>query len=74
MKIYTLVIKMIVATFYKGLSFNSMGYGLHGRGSISGREERLFSLHTVQTNSGAYPISYPMGKRGYFLGGKADGE
>jgi len=33
-----------------------------------------FSLHhSVQTGSGAYPASYPVGSRGYFLGGKAVG-
>jgi hypothetical protein len=33
----------------------------------------LLLLHVVQTGSGANPASYPMGTRGYFLGGKAAG-
>jgi hypothetical protein len=36
------------------------GYGLEGRGSIPDRGKR-FSLHSVQTGSGAHPISYQMG-------------
>jgi hypothetical protein len=33
-----------------------------------------FSLHhRVQNGSGAYPASYPMGTRAFFLGGKAVG-
>jgi hypothetical protein len=37
-------------------------------------EVRYFSLlHSVQTGSGALPVSYPMGTGGYFLGVKAAG-
>jgi hypothetical protein len=33
-----------------------------------------FSLHyRVKNGSGAHPVSYPMGNRGSFLGGKAAG-
>jgi hypothetical protein len=32
-----------------------------------------FSLHRVQTGSGAHPASYPMGNRGFFLGVKRPG-
>jgi hypothetical protein len=30
-------------------------------------------LHRVQNGTGAHPNSYPMGTRGFFPGGKADG-
>jgi hypothetical protein len=33
-----------------------------------------FSLHRVQSGSGAHPASYPMGTRGSFLRGKAGSE
>jgi len=32
-----------------------------------------FFHHRVQNDSGAHPLSYPMGTRGSFLGGKAAG-
>jgi hypothetical protein len=52
-------------------------YGLDDRGGWS-PESRLgqeFSLlHIVQTGSGAYLASYPMGTGGFFLGGKVAGE
>jgi hypothetical protein len=32
---------------------------------------RFFSLHIIQTSSGANQVSYPMCKRGSFPGGKA---
>jgi hypothetical protein len=54
----------------------ALGYGLDVRGSRvrfpAGAEN--FSLHhRVQNGSGAHSASYPMGTRGYFPGGKADG-
>jgi hypothetical protein len=52
----------------------SLDYGLDGRGSRvrfpvgAGN----FSLHhRVQNGSGAHPVSYPMGTRDSFTGGKA---
>jgi hypothetical protein len=44
------------------------GYGLDDR---LGQEFSL--LNVVQTGSGAYPASYPMGTGGFFPGGKAAG-
>jgi hypothetical protein len=54
----------------------ALGYGLDDRGSrvrfLAGAGN--FSLHhRVQNGSGAHPASYPMGTRGSFPGGKADG-
>jgi hypothetical protein len=54
----------------------ALGYGLDDRGSRvrfpAGGEN--FSLHhRVQNDSGAHPVSYPMGTRGSFPGGKAAG-
>jgi hypothetical protein len=54
----------------------ALGYGLDDRGSRvrfpAGAGN--FSLHhRVQNGSGAHPASYPMGTRGSFPGGKADG-
>jgi hypothetical protein len=48
-----------------------MGYGLDGWGLIPGRG-RIF-LFRMQTNSGAHPISYPMGTGGCFPGSKEEG-
>jgi hypothetical protein len=46
--------------------------GLLGdRGSILGRGKRMFPVACVQTGSGAHPVSYPMGTRDPFHGGKA---
>jgi hypothetical protein len=47
-----------------------MGYRLEDRSSISGRK-KIF--HSVQIGSGAHPLSYPMGTKGYFPGGKEAG-
>jgi hypothetical protein len=54
----------------------ALGYGLDGRGfrvrfpAGAGN----FSLHhRVQNGSGAHPVSYPMGTRSCFPGGKAAG-
>jgi hypothetical protein len=54
----------------------ALGYGLDDRGSRvrfpAGAGN--FSLHTrVQSGSGVHPVSYPMGTRGSFPGGKAAG-
>jgi hypothetical protein len=47
-------------------------YWLDGRGFSAGARD--FSLlHNVETLSGAYPASYPMGMLGCFLDGKAAG-
>jgi hypothetical protein len=54
----------------------ALGYGLDDRCSRVRFPEGAgnFSLHhRVQTGSGAYPASYPMGTTGSFPGGKADG-
>jgi hypothetical protein len=54
----------------------ALGYGLHDRGSRfqfpAGAGN--FSLHhRIQNGSGAHPVSYPIGTRGSFPGGKAAG-
>jgi hypothetical protein len=41
------------------------GYWLDGRGLIPGRGKMFFLLHSVQTGSGAYPASCPMGTGGW---------
>jgi hypothetical protein len=54
----------------------TLGYGLNDRGSrvrFSAGAGNFSLHHRVQTSSGAHPASYPMGKRGSFPGGKADG-
>jgi hypothetical protein len=38
----------------------AMGYSLEGPGSIPGRVKWFSLLHSVQTGSGAHPVSYPM--------------
>jgi hypothetical protein len=39
---------------------------------VDSRQEQDFSLvHSIETDSGAHPASYPMGTVGYFRGGKA---
>jgi hypothetical protein len=43
------------------------GYGMDGRGCIPGRC-KFFTLHSVQTGSGANPTSCPMGIGDYFPG------
>jgi hypothetical protein len=51
------------------------GYGLDDQG-VGVRVPvgpRFFSSYAVQTGSGAYPASYPVGTRGSFLGNKAAG-
>jgi hypothetical protein len=45
----------------------TMGYVMNDGGSIPGRE-RDFYLYSVQTGSGAHPISYPSGTGGSFTG------
>jgi hypothetical protein len=54
----------------------ALGYGLDDRDSrvrFPARAGNFSLLHLVQNGSGAQPASYPMGKRGYFPGGKAAG-
>jgi hypothetical protein len=41
----------------------AMGYGLEGRGSISGRGKRLPVLYSVQIDSRAHLTFYQMGTR-----------
>jgi hypothetical protein len=54
----------------------SLGYGLDDRGSgvqfLVGAGN-FSPHHRVQNDSWAHPASYPMGIRGSFPGGKADG-
>jgi hypothetical protein len=45
--------------------------GLHGQGSIHSRGKKFIFLHSIQTDSGDHPATYPMGTRGSFHGGKA---
>jgi hypothetical protein len=47
----------------------AVGYGLDGPGSIPGGE-RLFSSHSVQTDSGAHSAFYPVGTESPFTAGK----
>jgi hypothetical protein len=52
----------------------ALGYGLDDRGSrlrFPAGAGNLSLQHRVQNGSGAHPASYPMGTRGFFLGGKA---
>jgi hypothetical protein len=49
-----------------------MGNGLDGSDSIPGNAS-FFLLHSVQTGSGAYPVSYPMGIGGFSQGVKPAG-
>jgi hypothetical protein len=54
----------------------AMSYGLDDRGSrvrFPAGAETLSLHHFVQNGSGTHPASYPIGTRGYFLGGKAAG-
>jgi hypothetical protein len=54
----------------------ALGYGLDGQGSRVRFPEGAgnFSLHhRVQNGSGDHSVSYPMGTRGSFPGGKAAG-
>jgi hypothetical protein len=74
------VIKMILyfQTFYSsiespGSSFSIViGYRMDDQVPISGRgREEIYSLHhRVQTGCGAHPVSYSMGRRGFFPGGE----
>jgi hypothetical protein len=49
------------------------GFGLGGWGSIPTGARIFLLLSSVQTGSGAYPASYPMGTGGSFSGFKAAG-
>jgi hypothetical protein len=51
----------------------ALGYGLDDRGSILGEARNFSHHHHVQNDSGAHPVSYPMGTRGSFSGSKAAG-
>jgi hypothetical protein len=48
------------------------GYGLEGRGLIPGNGKE-FSLYRVETGSGGYPASCPIGNESSSSGGKAPG-
>jgi hypothetical protein len=48
-----------------------MGYGIYGRGSISGRDKDFSVFHSVQTVSVTHPASSPTGIRGFFPRGKS---
>jgi hypothetical protein len=54
----------------------ALGYGLDDRGSrvrfLAGARN-FFLHHRVKNGSGAHPDSYPMGTRGFSLGGNAAG-
>jgi hypothetical protein len=47
--------------------------GLDGRGSVPCRGRDVSPLHSVQTDSGAHPASYPKCIRGLFSGEGAEG-
>jgi hypothetical protein len=49
------------------------GYEIDVRGSIPGRGTDFSQLHRFQTTSGPHSVSYPMGSRVSFPGGKASG-
>jgi hypothetical protein len=54
----------------------ALGYGLDDRGSsvrFSAGAGNFSLHHRVQNGSGAHPVSYPMGTRGFFSGSKAAG-
>jgi hypothetical protein len=60
----------------KATSFNFRLIGLDDRGSrvrFPAGAGNSSLHHSVHNGSGAYPVSYPMGTRGSFLGGKAAG-
>jgi hypothetical protein len=51
----------------------ALGYGLDDRGSrvrFSAEAENFSLHHRVQNGSGAHPVSYPTGTRGFFPGVK----
>jgi hypothetical protein len=75
MLIHTLlfITKTLIQFIYHSSGGIALGYGLDDRGSrvrsLAGAGD--FSLHhRVQNGSEAHPISYPMGIRGSFPGGK----
>jgi hypothetical protein len=49
------------------------GWTTEGSEFESRYDQEFSFLHVVQTGSGVNPISYPMGTRGSFPGGKATG-
>jgi hypothetical protein len=48
-----------------------MGWMIKGSEFKSWYEQDFSSLHVIQTSSGGYPLSYPMGTGDFFLRGKA---
>jgi hypothetical protein len=74
------ILHLVLIIFSPGVgtaqSIQRLGYGLDDRGSRVRfpAEAMNFSLHhRVQNVSRAHPVSYPMGTRGSFPGGKAVG-
>jgi hypothetical protein len=54
----------------------ALGYGLDSRGSrvlFPAGAGNFSLLHRVQNGSATHPVSYPMGTRGSFPGGKVAG-
>jgi hypothetical protein len=54
----------------------ALGYGLDDRDPgvrFTAGAGNFFLHHRVHNSSGAHSVSYPMGTRGSFLGGKAEG-
>jgi hypothetical protein len=69
-------IKMDLYEVVKSSVGIALGYRLDDRGSRARFPAHAgnFSLHHyVQNGSGAHLVSYPMGTRGYFPGGRAIG-
>jgi hypothetical protein len=48
----------------------ALGYGLDDRVRFPAGAGNFSLLHRVQNGSGPHPISYPVGNRGCFRGGK----
>jgi hypothetical protein len=77
--VLSLYLSVLFAIFFKlrvDWSRGSSGsivsdYGLDDRGSIPDRGREFFFSPCVQTGSGAYPASYPMGTGGPIPGDKA---
>jgi hypothetical protein len=69
------ILKFLVVFQEPGqLSGIALGYGLDNWGFESRQGLGIFLFTTaVQTGSGAHPVSYPVGTRGSFPGGKAAG-
>jgi hypothetical protein len=69
--LYTQILNYIPFLFAMDMT-HYLCYDLDGPGSIPGRA-KFSLLHSVLTDSGAHPASYPMGTRGNFPRGKAPG-